>query len=65
MASQDSLVDKIIAWEQGELSDDEVIAFFQELVDTGIVWKLQGHYGRMATRLLRAGAIQSPTGRKA
>ena len=45
----------IMAYEDGELSDEEIIKGFQELIDSGIVWKLQGHYGRMATRLIEAG----------
>ena len=50
-------IDKIIAYEQGELSRDETIEFFQELVDSGLVWTLQGHYGRTAQHLIDAGYI--------
>lgn len=46
---------KIIAFEQGELDQDETIELFQELIDTGLAWQLQGSYGRMADRLLSAG----------
>ena len=48
-------VSKIIAYEQGELSDDDSIELFQELIDSGLVWQLQGHYGRTATALINAG----------
>ena len=48
-------VDKIIAYEQGEMSDEETINFFQELIDSGVVWQLQGHYGRTAHALIQAG----------
>lgn len=51
------LVDKIIAFGDGELSDDEIIALFQELVDRGIVWELEGHFGRMAVALMEAGLV--------
>ena len=49
------VVDKIIKYEQGNMTDDETIEFFQELIDSGMAWKLQGHYGRTATHLLEEG----------
>ena len=52
-----NLTDRIIAYENGELSDDEVIALFQALVDTGLAWSLQGHYVRTAQALIDAGEI--------
>ena len=51
------IVDKIIAYEQGDLSEEETIALFQELVDNGMAWTLQGHYGRTAQALLVADLI--------
>lgn len=48
-------VDKIIAFETGEMSEEEMIEFFQELIDSGLCWKLQGCYGRTATALINAG----------
>ena len=51
-------LNKIIAYEQGDLDEDETLALFQELVNTGLAWTLQGHYGRTATSLLEAGMIQ-------
>lgn len=52
------MTDKIISFEMGEMSEAEVIDFFQELVDTGLAWKLQGSYGRMARALIEAGHVQ-------
>ena len=49
------LTDMIIKYETGNLDDLEVIALFQELIDTGMAWSLQGHYGRMAKALIEAG----------
>jgi hypothetical protein len=50
-------VSRLIAFEEGELSKDEIIVLFQELVDTGIVWSLQGVYGRTAEALIQAGEV--------
>lgn len=47
----------IIAYEQDELDRSEVIELFQHLVNTGLAWSLQGHYGRTASALLEAGEI--------
>ena len=52
-------VSKIIAYEQGDLSDDQTIELFQDLLDSGLCWKLQGHYGRTATALIEAGLISN------
>ena len=48
-------VSKIIAYENGEMSKEEAISFFQDLINTGLAWKLQGHYGRVATSLIESG----------
>lgn len=49
------MLTQIIAYEAGELDDDEVIDLFQYLIDTGLAWTLQGHYGRTAAALIEAG----------
>ena len=50
-------VSAIIAFESGELDGDKVVELFQHLVDTGLAWQLQGHYGRTAVSLIEAGLI--------
>lgn len=47
----------IIEYEQGELDEDQIVELFQSLLDSGLVWQLQGHYGRMAVALLNQGRI--------
>lgn len=55
-----NLTDKIIKFEEGEMEYDEVVSFFQELVNTGLVWNLQGFYGRTAVELIQSGAVVVP-----
>jgi hypothetical protein len=54
------LTERMIAYEQGELSQEDTIQLFQELCDTGMIIDLQGHYGRFAFQLMEAGLISVP-----
>jgi hypothetical protein len=54
------VVGKIMAFEQGELDNEEVYALFQFLLDSGMIYSLQGSYQRMAEELLLAGKIEMP-----
>jgi hypothetical protein len=54
------LTENIIAYESGELSREGTIKLFQHLVDTGMVWSLQGHYGRTAMALIEEGLVKPP-----
>jgi hypothetical protein len=56
-------IDKIIAFESGELDTDEVLDLFSELVSDGTVWSLQGSYGRTASALIDAGYL-TPEGER-
>ncbi len=50
-------VDKIIAYENGELDDEGIVELFQSLVDSGLAWQLQGSYGRTAEYLISEGLV--------
>jgi hypothetical protein len=41
---------------------EDTLELFQELLDTGIIFELQGHYQREASQLLQAGLITIPRG---
>lgn len=43
-----------------DASIDKQLQAWQLLVDTGLVWQLQGWYGRTATQLIEQGLIYSP-----
>ena len=51
-------LEKMMAWEGGELDKDETIDLFQELLTSGLCWKLQGAYGRQAKALIDEGLIR-------
>jgi hypothetical protein len=42
------------------VSEEEYLAAWQHLVDTGVAWQLQGFVGRTARDLLEAGLIATP-----
>ena len=52
------LTTAIIEYEQGELDENATIRLFQKLVDSGLAWSLQGHYGRVAVGLIDAGLVK-------
>jgi hypothetical protein len=55
-----SLYEQLLNWEQGALSSSDTLAFFRELVDSGLAWRSTGAVRRTAARLLRDGLIQRP-----
>lgn len=48
-------IDFIIRFENGELSNDELVEGFQKGINDGSVWLLQGMYGRTAMDLINSG----------
>jgi hypothetical protein len=56
------MVDFIIRYEDNDMSASEMIEGFQHMINTGMVWVLQGHYGRTAAALIDLG-LCTPAGR--
>ena len=56
------LAARIMDFESGQLDEEQVVDLFQDLVDTGLAWTLQGSYGRAAQRLIDDGFVtREPT----
>ena len=59
------LLSQLVDYEEGILEENDVLALFKRLVDTGLAWELQGSYGRTAMKLLelrsRRGGRNPPT----
>lgn len=51
------LTDAIIRYETDEMKPPELLVLFAYLVNTGMAWTLQGHYGRTARALIEGGYI--------
>ena len=45
----------LIAEGVNEADESTRIEAWQHLIDTGLAWKLQGHFGRQAIRLIDSG----------
>lgn len=58
MADLHAAIDVIEGIEDASI--DEQLQAWQLLVDSGLVWQLQGWYGRTATQLIRQGLINPP-----
>ena len=54
------LVDRLIAYEEGQITEEQEVAFFEHLVETGTCWQLSGHYQRVGATLIEAGLIKPP-----
>jgi hypothetical protein len=54
------LVQDVIDYENGDMTEERIVNLFQKLIDTGHAWTLQGHYGRMARSLIDEGYCDFP-----
>ncbi len=52
-------VERIIAYELGKLDENQILDLFATLLRSGVVWQLQGHYGRAAADLINAGVLSA------
>jgi hypothetical protein len=49
------LIGSIMAYESGEMTHQEVVKFFQHLIDNGLVSRMQDSYSRIARILIERG----------
>lgn len=52
-----AIVSDIIRFENGDMNPKEIVIFFSGLIQSGMCWKLQGCYGRMAKTLINSRLI--------
>lgn len=53
-------LDNFIDFENGDMDDERAVVFFQKIINSGLVWKLQGFYGRTARDLINQGLCHKP-----
>lgn len=52
-----NLTSKIIDYETGQMTGWEILDFYSELVKSGYINQLQGHYGRQVKHLMDEGVM--------
>jgi hypothetical protein len=55
------MLDMLMAYEDGTLESDLIPELFQNLVDSGLIFSLQGHYMRVVKDLVEAGLVDLTT----
>ena len=53
------MIEDIVRYESGEMDEEQEIEFFQALLDTGIIFSLQGHYQRQMDRMIENGVVNN------
>jgi hypothetical protein len=51
----------VLTIELDDAPETDQIAAWQYLIDTGVVWQMQGIYGRTASLLIQEGICTAPT----
>jgi len=49
------VTDALIEFESGLLNEEDTLALFQHLIDSGLAWQLQDNYGITAVSLIKSG----------
>ncbi len=61
ISSKPNQFDAVMICEGVQEADEETrIEAWQQIIDSGLVWKLQGFFGRTAQNLIDAGLCQRP-----
>jgi hypothetical protein len=51
------MINEIMDYEEGKLNEAETLQMFAHLIESGLAWQLQGHYGRTASAMIKSGLI--------
>lgn len=54
------MYDAVMNIEEGACCEETYIASMQHLINTGLVWRLQGSFGRRAVEMIEAGVCYAP-----
>lgn len=57
MSTSYNQLDAIMAYETGTLGVRKTLDLFVDLVNSGLAWRLQGHYGRTAKAMIDEGLL--------
>ena len=56
MRKTKDFIDQMMEYESGELSDQDTLDMFSNIIkEHGMLWSLQGHYGRTVSTLIEDG----------
>jgi hypothetical protein len=55
----DEIVNAVLSYQAGDLSEENTISLFQFLISSGLAWQLHGEYNVMAKELIEAGMCVS------
>lgn len=56
-----NMYDAVMNVEEGQCDEETYIASMQHLIDTAIVWNLQGWFGRRAVEMIEAEVCVAPS----